>query len=66
VSAAAEEEPLEMHEVPSLGDAIDFVALALNRKKLDAARCIIRECRLLPEWEWFEQEYRHPSVEGPT
>lgn len=40
------------------GDPIDFVALALYRNKLEAARWIIRNCRLLAEWERFEQEYR--------
>ena len=38
------------------GDAIDFVALALGRSKLEAGRWIIRNCRLLPEWEKFEQK----------
>ncbi len=33
----------------------------LHRTKIESARWIIRECRLLPEWERFEQEYRHPK-----
>jgi len=40
------------------GDAIDFVALALNRNKLESARWIIRNARLLPDWERFEEEDR--------
>jgi len=38
------------------GDSVDFVALALNRKKFEAARWIIQQCRLLPDWERFEHE----------
>lgn len=48
------------------GDPIDFVSLALNRNKLEAARWIIRECRLLPEWERFEQEYRSQPAKKTT
>ena len=40
------------------GDAIDFVSLALGRNKLESARWIIRNARLLPEWEKFEQPPR--------
>lgn len=48
------------------GDAIDFVALALNRSKLEAARWIIRTARLLPEWERFEEEdHRRAVARGP-
>lgn len=39
------------------GDLIDFVALALRLRKIEAARWIIRECRLLPEWERFEEKH---------
>lgn len=43
------------------GDVVDFVALALYRKKLDAARWIIRECRLLPDWERLEEQRRRSA-----
>jgi len=40
---------MALHEMPSLGDAIDFVALALYRSKLEAARWIIPNSKVLPE-----------------
>lgn len=40
------------------GDVVDFVALALDRRKIDAARWIIRTAKLLPDWERLEEEER--------
>ena len=39
---------------------------ALNRNKLESARWIIRNARLLPEWEKYEQDYLHPKTRTPA
>jgi hypothetical protein len=38
------------------GDSVDFVSLALRRTKLESARWVIRNCKLLPDWERFEKK----------